>query len=497
MSAPARHTGSRRFAHLLAVLIGLGGVSLLSCEERLPPTLSPPEGALTTPPPLAGLDGSSNTPEPAAWAPDQSRALARDRESGQAQLTDASRAEYAVDGAQSDGQLVDHRAPPPPCPAPLARVLEVELGALAEATERWTLEPCELPRWRLRLAAGARWVLTLRLRGVPVTAAAPSRLASYSAHYWARAEGGGPAAQLLQEAPLEPLPGEGAEGEEREATLTLETVHSGLIGLALEGAPRDAPQTLSLSARCLEGCDRVTTEAPIVLIHGYAGVDRYFGVLDYFYRVPGALRALGAQVIVPRLSPFEWSHRRAAELAAQLSAAMAESGAQRLHLIAHSQGGLDARYLISQLGWGDRVRSLTTIATPHEGIPLNLVDYFSQQDFSPAELERFNAENPADPRVAYFSWSARSCGIVELRCLRELDGELVTPFLAATYTLLRPFGPNDGLVPTANMRYGEHLGELAADHFDQIGQIADEDRGPFPHLSFYRAEFERLLAHER
>ena len=42
------------------------------------------------------------------------------------------------------------------------------------------------------------------------------------------------------------------------------------------------------------------------------------------------------------------------------------------------------------------------------------------------------------------------------------------------------------------MVYGEHLGELNADHFDQIGQIADRDRGPFAHRAFYLNEAHRL-----
>ena len=41
-----------------------------------------------------------------------------------------------------------------------------------------------------------------------------------------------------------------------------------------------------------------------------------------------------------------------------------------VHLIGHSLGGLDSRFLISKLGMADRVLSLTTIGTPHHGTPL-------------------------------------------------------------------------------------------------------------------------------
>lgn len=43
----------------------------------------------------------------------------------------------------------------------------------------------------------------------------------------------------------------------------------------------------------------------------------------------------------------------------------------RLNIIAHSMGGLDARYYaISWLGLAERVASLTTIGIPHLGTPL-------------------------------------------------------------------------------------------------------------------------------
>src|SRR5690606_21994510 len=38
-----------------------------------------------------------------------------------------------------------------------------------------------------------------------------------------------------------------------------------------------------------------------------------------------------------------------------------------VNLFAHSMGGLDSRFLISSLGYGDRVASLTTLSTPHRG----------------------------------------------------------------------------------------------------------------------------------
>ena len=42
-----------------------------------------------------------------------------------------------------------------------------------------------------------------------------------------------------------------------------------------------------------------------------------------------------------------------------------ENHCGKVNIIAHSKGGLDARYLISGLHMEDKVASLTTISTPH------------------------------------------------------------------------------------------------------------------------------------
>src|SRR5262249_50394766 len=108
--------------------------------------------------------------------------------------------------------------------------------------------------------------------------------------------------------------------------------------------------------------------APIVLVHGLLGFDRLrmlgWNVFDYFSGIREALAAAGNRVLAPRLSPTRAIAERAAELRAFLAW---KPPAGPVHPIAHSMGGLDARYLISRLGMADRVLTLTTIGTPHRG----------------------------------------------------------------------------------------------------------------------------------
>ncbi|MCX5745477.1 MAG: alpha/beta fold hydrolase [Proteobacteria bacterium] len=107
----------------------------------------------------------------------------------------------------------------------------------------------------------------------------------------------------------------------------------------------------------------VATRYPIVLVHGFMGSRT--SPLWSFYKLADTLRADGHVVIEADLPPFDSSANRARILATQIDAAIAGYG--KVNIIAHSQGGLDARYLISSLGYGDRVATLTTISSPHQG----------------------------------------------------------------------------------------------------------------------------------
>src|SRR5260370_24583412 len=106
----------------------------------------------------------------------------------------------------------------------------------------------------------------------------------------------------------------------------------------------------------------------IVLVPGLFAFDQVrlagLTLASYFPRIPELLRAAGNRVLIPRLSPAAGVAHRAAQLKSFLDREMPH---EPVHLVAHSMGGLDARYLISRLGMGSRVLSLTTLGTPHRG----------------------------------------------------------------------------------------------------------------------------------
>lgn len=123
----------------------------------------------------------------------------------------------------------------------------------------------------------------------------------------------------------------------------------------------------------------------IYLAPGMFGFAR-LAAYDYFEHVELALRkrfrsaGRAIEVRVCEVHPTASIRRRAAKLA-QLVAHTAGTDDGPIHIVGHSTGGLDARLVASpsvhldavantQLGWLTRLRSVTTINTPHYGTPL-------------------------------------------------------------------------------------------------------------------------------
>jgi triacylglycerol lipase len=238
---------------------------------------------------------------------------------------------------------------------------------------------------------------------------------------------------------------------------------------------------------------------PVVLVHGLFGFDS-IGVagvkLEYFRGIAAHLATLGCHAHAVRLPPS----RSVPERARTLVELIGKLPHDRIDLVAHSLGGLDARYALAHLGLASRVRSLVTVGTPHRGSPLaNLTDAgplavarrtiarlgisLDALDWlSTSELATFNRDIPDVAGVRYAS---------VVGGIRDARTPVPLPIAASHAYLRRAGGANDGLVPMSSQYWGETLAEIEADHFAQIGWRLSP-RGTFDAAGLYGFVVARL-----
>ncbi len=282
-------------------------------------------------------------------------------------------------------------------------------------------------------------------------------------------------------------------------------------------SPKDAAPTCE-PGQNTEACHRVGglhTSAqlayPMLLVHGMGGFDQ-LGPLTYFHQISEHLASHGVAIYKPVTDAWNSSDVRAGQLADYVDDVLACTCAGKVNLLGHSQGGIDARLLVAGMGYHDRVASVTTFGAPHRGTPvadvmlglqegpgallagvLNLFFGFlyNESEFpieieaglascsSPA-METFNDDYPNHPDVAYYSYAgvtglftdpSDACAGSQLPIPTQHD--IVSPALLPSYHFLGgAVTPNDGLVTVTSARWGIFRGCVAADHLDQVGQIA-------------------------
>ncbi|NNF04188.1 MAG: alpha/beta fold hydrolase [Rhodothermales bacterium] len=255
---------------------------------------------------------------------------------------------------------------------------------------------------------------------------------------------------------------------------------------------------------------------PVMLMHGF-GLVSVLMRGGHLHDEAIYLRLRGVRAYAPNVSPFHTVPFRAEMWKERLDIVLAETGADKVNLIAHSMGGLDARYMITRLDMAPRIASLVTIATPHHGSsladivlerPERIQDWVSDaanwagesaldsgkadfrravRDLTPTYVtEKFNPHVPDHPDVRYWSYSGAAGRGTEVRM-----NPLLRPMNAMLYARE---GVNDGFVSTSSAQWGEYLGELPADHGQQIG-IDLPSATSFTSTEFF-ADLARMLGQE-
>lgn len=246
---------------------------------------------------------------------------------------------------------------------------------------------------------------------------------------------------------------------------------------------------------------------PIVLVHGIARFDILKVIIRdklnipddgrddqfaYFKGIRSHLEANGFNVSAPNLAFAGSVDSRADGLTNHVNGVLQSTGSAKVHIIAHSMGGVDARHMIVDKGMVDRVATLTTIGTPHLGTPVadritqpggalllkvldRVIDVDGFADLTTAARAQFNRRaEDAEARngVVYQTYSAS-----------ENFTDVFAPLVPSWLIVRDQEGKNDGLVSVRSQQWARELiasdgtrnpiiqreFPFPADHLNEIG----------------------------
>ena len=214
---------------------------------------------------------------------------------------------------------------------------------------------------------------------------------------------------------------------------------------------------------------KVELKYPIILVHGIGAKDSGL----FWGRIPKKLENLGLKVFLGNTDSWGSIESNAKFLKTTVDRILYECKCDKVNIIAHSKGGIDSRYLISSLNYGNKVASLTTISTPHLGS--ELVDYIFEKksvynpiaitivnlvvklygDKSPEpykivseltteNMKKFNEENPNNEEIFYSSYHS---------FMRNSFDDI--SYSLSHWYLHKVAGKNDGIVSVDSAKWGE------------------------------------------
>lgn len=234
----------------------------------------------------------------------------------------------------------------------------------------------------------------------------------------------------------------------------------------------------------------LTGSYPIVLSHGLFGwgtdSSGIIDIVSYWGGMDSYLRSQGAVVYAPTKSPAASNQTRAGELKTKVLLWMAANGYSKVHFIGHSQGGLDTRYTIANLGLASKTSTFTSLSGVHGGSPVAdviaglptsvqgalslILNAFvplvygktssnvlaALGSLTKAGVAAFNSATPNAAGVKYYSYGAHIT-IPDL-IQHPLMG-IVQPVCAIAGAANGYGSSCDGLVPVSSAHWGTWMGE--------------------------------------
>lgn len=228
--------------------------------------------------------------------------------------------------------------------------------------------------------------------------------------------------------------------------------------------------------------NKCKTKFPIVFIHGAGFRDdkKYY---NYWGRITKALEDHGTEVFYSNQDAWGTIESNSEIIKNSILDVLSKTNAEKVNLIAHSKGGLEARYVISKLEMGESIASLSTISTPHNGsktidilykLPeflykiiskiVNLwfrilgdksADFFNaSRQLSSLYCSKFNKEVVDLDQVYYQSYACK---------MKNPLSDILFFFPNLIISIVE--GENDGLVTVESAKWGEFRGIIKGNGF--------------------------------
>lgn len=222
---------------------------------------------------------------------------------------------------------------------------------------------------------------------------------------------------------------------------------------------------------------------------GSEGSGRFLKSTDYFSDYERFFKAKGCDVQRIQFMENARVELRGIMLRDEANKFLAKHPGEKAVIVAHSEGGIDARFAVKTLGLKN-ISSIVTIGTPHHGTTLAdwVIDHRTRKsllywivrivgdydlnqlpfvgEMTSSFMDRQKDKFDMVAEVKY----ASAQGV----CLTHCNWALrVLNFVSGTHLLGGP-GTGDGIIPAASQKYGEDLGSYDLDHISEVG--ADQEK---------------------
>jgi triacylglycerol esterase/lipase EstA (alpha/beta hydrolase family) len=251
----------------------------------------------------------------------------------------------------------------------------------------------------------------------------------------------------------------------------LPVIYNGIYGYAHASSTASPPGANNWSCK-----PSAAHPDPVVLVHGTFG-----DMSDSWQALSPLLYDTGYCVFALNYGSYNGSgafgiyatgriETSAAQLKQFVNRVLAATGASKVDIVGHSQGGMMPRYYVKYLGGASKVNTLVGLAPSNHGTTLNgiftLASYFPGSNAVLADCPACQEQEAGSPFITNLNAGSETAPGVNYTVIESKNDEVVTPYTSAF--LSGSNVTNITLQDQCSLDQGEHL-SMPYDH------IADAD----------------------